>query len=271
MTARKKAIATGKLFGEYDCYVLDGGTRVLSKRGALRLLSSGAESGQLERYIAALPNRFQYLAAGANGEEFILPEGRVGHAIQASTLVAICSAYVEALRAGELRKTQVHLAHAAAVLLARAAETGIAALIDEATGYDAVRKRGDLGKIFRDAVGMWELTFAADFVRDLCRLGIAGKRYQDWTCGVYPRPLSAAFHRIYTLILGGAAKKELKARNPEPRRGRNHHQWLTAEAHDILAKNMGIVRFCARTSSSSQEFWARLSEHYAGQQRLVYG
>lgn len=306
MNERKKAIATGKLFDQYDCYVLDGGARVLSKRGVVALLTSarevtpsssgakqrlsdrringfdsniqrlavgpnsGRKRGDLDEYLSALPSRYEHLAAAANFVEFTLPGGRVGHAVAASTVIAICSAYVQARDNGELRKNQEHLARAASSFIVRAAETGLAALIDEATGYEAIRQRGDLARVFREAAGVWELTFTPDLARALCRLGIAGDKYRTWAEGSYPAPLSGAFHRIYSLILGAEAKRELKARNPEPRRGKNHHQWLTDEARELLSKNMLIIRFCARTSSSASDFWERLTDHYAGQGRIVF-
>lgn len=266
---RVKAIGQGKLFDVCDCYVLDGGVRILSKRGLVALLSNGREGGNLDQYIERLPNDYKHLLAGTN-QEFVLPEKGVGHAIDVDRVVAICAAYDEADERDLLRANQRHLARGARRLLRAAAKVGLTALVDEATGYDAVRQRGDLAKLFRDSLGAWEETFTPGLVRELCRLGLAGEKNIGWTSGRYPRPLAAAFRHIYELIIGVEAARQLKQLNPEPRLHRNHHQWLTEEARDLLRKNMGIVTFCARTSTSRTEFWQRLDAHYQGQSFLVY-
>lgn len=282
---RLKAIAEGKLFGVVDCYVLDGGVRVLSKRGVVRLLSSGLQSaepresedfdsghksGSLGQFLGRLPSRYGNLAADTN-IEFTLPGGRVGHAVDVKTVAAICRAYVESDLAGELRANQRHLARNAIRLQCAATEVGFEALVDEATGYEAVRARGDLAKLFRNSIGSWESTFSHQLVRELCRLGIAGSGNVGWHGGRYPQPLASAFRQIYELIIGVDAARAVKSRNPEPRHGRNHHQWLTEEARELLCRNMGIVTFCARTSTSRAEFWQSLKGHYRGQAFLVYG
>lgn len=284
---RLKAIAEGKLFGVVDCYVLDGGVRVLSKRGVVHSLSAGvkrpdlndsadfdggAKHGLLGRYLERLPSRFAHLAVGPNSNiEFTLPGGGVGHAVESGAVIEICTAYDEADEAGELRANQQHLARNARRLIRAAAKVGLTALVDEATGYEAVRARGDLAKVFRDAIGTWEATWSHALVRELCRLGCAGPGNVGWNGGSYPRPLAQTFSEIYELILGASAKRELKRRNPEPRHNSNHHQWLTEEARELLGKNMGIVTFCARTSTSRAEFWERLRGNYRGQPFLVYG
>lgn len=268
MTKRLKAIAVGQLFG-CECYVLDGGMRVLSKRGLVRLLSSGTEHGRLEARLAALPSRYEHLAAGRN-IEFVLPGGRIAHAVDAASVIAICSAYVEAALAGELRASQRHLARGAQRVVMASAEVGLTALIDEATGYDAIRQRGDLARLFRDSLGQWEEVFSALLVARLCALGCAGAKNVAWRGGRYPRPLASTFRRIYDLVIGEAAAAEMKARNPRPRHGRNHHQWLTDEARELLKRNMAIIAFAAQQSHSRDEFFARLSDHYTGQSRLVY-
>jgi hypothetical protein len=280
---RLKAIAEGKLFGAVDCYVLEDGTRVLSKRGMVHMLSAGTKAGEsidsgdlgsehkpsnLGQYLKRLPSRFAGLAVSTN-VEFILPGGRVGHGIDTKTVTAICRAYVEAQLAGELRESQRHLAQHAMELLSASADVGVAALVDEATGYEKVRPDGDMAKIFRDAMGVWQEAFSPELVRYLCRLGIAGEKNATWTSGSCPRPLAQAFRQIYDLILGKQAARELKKRNPEPRYGSNHHQWLTDEARALLKQNMGVVLCCARTSNSRAEFWQRLKDFYRGQDCLV--
>ena len=267
---RPNAIAIGRLFDAHDCYVLDDKTRVLSRNGLIRLLSDGArKGGSLGAYIDALPRRFAHLAARAN-LEFIPPGGRVAHAVDVDTVVEICSAYADAMSRGELRRNQLHLATNATRVLAAAAKVGLSALVDEATGYDAIRERGELARIFSDELNAWEMVFTPQLVARLCALGFAGQRNVAWSGGAYPRPLAKVFRRIYDLLLGDGVASRLKERNPEPRHGSNHHQWLTDEARDVLKRNMGIVTFCAQQSHSRREFLSRLKAHYSGQSSLVF-
>ncbi|MEC7520177.1 MAG: hypothetical protein VYE22_09950 [Myxococcota bacterium] len=268
---RPNAIAIGRLFDAHDCYVLDDKTRVISKRGLVSLLrgSGGDKDGQIERRIAALPKRFHHLAVGTN-LEFVFPGGGVAHAVDVDTVVEICSAYAEALGRGELRRNQLHLAANATRVLAAAAKVGLSALVDEATGYDAIRERGELARIFSDELNAWEMVFTPPFVARLCALGFAGQKNVTWSGGAYPRPLAKVFRRIYDLILGDGVASRLKERNPEPRHGSNHHQWLTDEARDVLKRNMGIVTFCAQQSHSRREFLSRLKAYYSGQSSLVF-
>ncbi len=268
---KAKTIGQGKLFDTCDCYVLDGGVRVLSKRGLWSLLSGSYENSDVDRFLSRLPSRFAHLTVSTN-IEFVLPQGGIGHAIDSDTAIEICAAYDEADDAGELRANQRHLARGARRLLRAAAKVGLTALVDEATGYEAIRERGELSRLFRDAMGAWEETFTPKLVRELCRLGIAGEKNVEWRCGSYPQPLAAAFRRIYELIIGVEAARHLKEVNAEPRKNHNHHhhQWLTDEARELLKKNLGIVTFCARTSTSSADFWERLKAHYRGQSYLVF-
>jgi hypothetical protein len=266
---RMKAIATGKLFGVCDCYVLDHGIRVLSRRGFLRFLTGVPGATDFSRFLDRIPKGYIDLSLFPE-LAFELPNGGMGYALDVDMIVALCAAYDEADADDELHASQRHLARNARRLLRAAAKAGLTALVDEATGYDAVRRRGELAGIFREALGAWEETFSPQLVQELCRLGVAGGGNVGWRGGRYPRPLSSSFRRIYELIIGPDAAKRLKALNPAPRKGRNHHQWLTDDARDLLKKNMGIVTFCARTSSSRSEFWTRLESHYNGQRYLVF-
>lgn len=267
--SRIKALCVGRLLDVADCYVFDGGVRALSQRGLVALISSGRESGNLAPYLAALPSRYAHLATGPN-IEFALPGGRIGHALSVELVGEICRAYVEADLAGELRKNQKHLARGAQRLMLAAFNRGLREEIDVATGYDAIRQKNELSVLFGEELRPWEETFSPHLVARLCALGFAGQRYVSWGGGSYPQPLASTFRKIYELILGVNAARELKSRNPEPQRGNNHHQWLTDEAHALLRKNMAIVAFCAQQCHSRAEFLSRLGAHYSGQASLVY-
>lgn len=269
---RPKAIAVGKLFEEFgagvDCYVLEGGRRVISQAGIIRALRSGGKShgdkeSHLDRYIARLPSRFAHLAMGP-AVEFELPQGgatAIGR--DAQFFVDLLKAYSSAYRAGELHASQEKLAMASIAIIEALAGVGIEALIDEATGYErskAERERARLfAALFRDNIADWTLRWPPPLVRALSSL------YRvSYIAGSPPRALQTPFHVIYTMIFGQEAARELKDRNPNPD-SYCHHQTLTDEGSSYLSNELQVVKLLAEQSRTKDEFWARMRAHYQGE------
>ena len=83
-------------------------------------------------------------------------------------------------------------------------------------------------------------TFSEELKAEFLRL-----RRIDWDGkGSEPQGLAFAYGRTWRLILGDAVYKELKARNPHPREGSSHSQWLRDEAYK-LAKESDLVVACS--------------------------
>lgn len=238
---RPKATHTGSLFeGRLDCYVLDDERRVISANGTVRALTAGAvERGDLSRYINGLPSRFAELASRPK-IEVTRPEGGTAHCYEATFLADLCQAYVDALGAGELRASQTHLGVNAARLLGAFAKVGIIALVDEATGYQSQREASALSFAFRaillESACQWDLMWPPDFVAAICRL-----HGETWSGGAHPAYLASTYDKLYHLVLGDAVCAELKLRNPEPKFGTNHHQWLTPEAREVVRRQIPIL------------------------------
>lgn len=173
----------------------------------------------------------------------------------------MCQEYVDSLGKGLLLKTQMHLAVQASRMLCAFAKVGIIALVDEATGYQAQRAACELSFAYRaillESQRDWDLMWPAECVVALCSLH--GVRYIG---GSYPHFLASTFDRLYRAILGDAVVDELKRRNPEPKFGTNHHQWLTPEAREVVRRNIDIVTLLARQSGSKDEFWARIDNQF---------
>ena len=120
---------------ELPCYVLNDGTRVLSQREAVKLISGGRESGDLGTYLSAksiqpfLPEKFQQkdnsliISAGECDSKnahispiternvliFKTGSSQVNGAL-ASDIVDICNAYLKARLAGALHPQQAKMA-----------------------------------------------------------------------------------------------------------------------------------------------------------------
>lgn len=139
-----KAVASGMLFGRYECHVLEDGERLMTQRGMLRAirndsadLTRGPEKGDLGRFLARLPKRFEHLTRGPE-IEFEIPQEQGGfvRAIgrPASFFIALLKAYAEGYAAGELHHTQAPMAKRAIELLCMLADKALSDLIDDACG-----------------------------------------------------------------------------------------------------------------------------------------
>ncbi len=269
ITQRPKAITReGSILGHVTCYVLEDGRRVITKRSAVAALSSSDRKGSdLTTYIERLPNGSELLATSANFVEFNLPGGRVGHGVDAKTFAKMLQLYAAALQAGQLRADQMPVALRAVQLLAGVAEVGIVALVDEATGYRAQLVAQNKAFVYRallqESMSEWSLMWPAEFVDAICRLH--GKRY---TGGAQPAWLASTYEKIYRIILGDDAVDEMQRRNPEPKHGTNHHQWLTPEARAVVAGQVGVVTMAAVMAAqygglgAKERFWASLEHRY---------
>ena len=106
----------------------------------------------------------------------------------------------------------------------------------------------------------WERMFPASLVKEFC--GLHGVKWVEGT--PHPRFLASTNRKIYDMIFSAPVGAELKARNPEPRHGSNHHQTLTPEARTYFATQLGVVEAIAHGSNTKAEFWARMERQYAG-------
>ena len=174
---------------EIPCAVLEGGTRLLTQGGFLLALGRAekAKGGQGSTVDGMIP----FLAA-ENVKPFITNElaesttpirfrtlsGAAAFGYKAEILPMVCEVYLDARAAGKLHPSQERIAKAADLILRGLARVGIAALIDEATGYADVRDRIALAKILEKYLmteaRKWERMFQIDYYRELFRL-------QGWT------------------------------------------------------------------------------------------
>lgn len=258
---RPKATHTGQLFDGLDCYVLDDERRVVSHSGMARALSGVTGSINLARYLERIPGGSAVLAA-CPVFDFTMPGGGVARGIDATSVPDILQLYVDALGAGTLHAQQIPIAARAAKMVGALAKVGIIALVDEATGFQTQREAAALSFAFRaillESTCSWDLMWPAEFVEAICRL-----HGETFAGGAQPRFLASTYDKLYHLILGDEVCAELKKRNPEPRFGTNHHQWLTPEAREVVRKQIPLLTFTAEQVGSKEEFWARLEHKYA--------
>ncbi len=275
-----KATHTGVMkLGEMECAVLEDGRRVISERGMMRAL--GRESaggftyreregesiaGELPVFLA--PKRLKPFISGKipSPENIRIPYRRtlpqggsvVAYGIDASLVPEICKVWIDARAAGALTKAQYPTADMAAMLLHGLAQVGIAALIDEATGYQEERDRRALQAILdrylRKDLAAWAKKFPDEFYRQIFRL-----RGWEWKGMQVNRPQALANYTknlVYTRLAPEILEK-LEARTPlvNGRRKNKLHQWLSDDVgHPALAQHLHALIAIMRGHRSWDRF-----------------
>lgn len=184
---------------------------------------------------------------------------RVVRGYDASILVEVCGVWLRARAEGALQKQQLKKAQNAEALTLALANTGIVALIDEATGYQDERAKDALAKIFTEFLAKerqkWTLTFPIDFYREIYRL--RGWKFEPWNT---KRPSVVALWTddfVYDR-LGPGLTEELRDKNPvgdTGRRTHKHHQWFNPErGHPKLKEHIAGVIALLRASEDWKTF-----------------
>jgi hypothetical protein len=215
---------------EIPCYVLDDGRRVISRTGALAYLTDGKGGGNLESYLRVevlkpfLPSDLDDQLIDISIPQVVNKDVR---ALTASAFIDICRAYSRARDTGALSSdSQVQIAIRASMALAAFAKNGIESAIDEATGYqyeraeDAIRVR--LKQFLAEEMRPWEKTFPDE-------LWIQFGRLTRWRGPIHLRP--KYWGKLVNELVYGYLDPDvfewLRTHVPEPRHGRNYHQWLS--------------------------------------------
>lgn len=187
---------------------------------------------------------------------------RVVRGYDASVLVAVCNVWLKAREAGALQAQQLRKAQKAELLTRALAETGIVALVDEATGYEKVRPQNALqhylGMLVRKELAAWVKKFPDEFYENIYRLkgwawpGMSKNRYS--VVGHYTRDL--VFERLAPGLLRELERKSPK--NDIGHRPNKLHQWLTEDIGDpLLAQHIHSLIMLQRLALANGYGWQR--------------
>lgn len=96
------------------------------------------------------------------------------------------------------------------------------------------------------------------------QLELARLRKLEWTGdGPQPKPLAFAYGRTWRIILGDGVYEALKGRNPHPRDGSLHGQWLQDQRLRMARReDLVIALVLARRSSRWTEYEAEMRSHF---------
>src|SRR5947199_3466048 len=270
---------------QIPCGHLEDGTRVLSERGVTKALGGkrgGSHWRRLREGGADLP---VFLSANNlrpfidNDLSLALKEpilyrsssgGGTAYGRKAELLPQICDVLLKARAAKAIRPTQEHIAAQAEILVRGFAHVGIIALVDEATGFQAIRDREALREILdrflRKEYAAWAKRFPEEFYQQIFRL-----RNWQWKGMRVNRPQALAQYTddlVYKRLAPGILT-ELRRLNPVDEKGRRkhkHHQWLTEDiGHPALAQPLYAMVGFLRASSNCKDFYEMIQRAYPKQ------
>lgn len=261
-SADKTPLKLGEI--EIPCYVLNNGMRVISGRGLQKAIGYESKSGQWIGSFVRTDGLAEYFYAGGNdlAEELMTPvkfkRNNAGgsqsdtNGYEATLLIDICSAILDANRAGTFNNTQI-VANAD-IIIRSVAKVGIIALVDEATGYNKEKGRAKdelqkfLSTFINQEAAKWIKTFDDTFFEDIYKM-------RGWTWAkVTARPSyvgkiinDIVYERIAPMIYD-----ELKWLNPKGDTGNRRykfHQFLTSDVgRPKLREHLAILHTLAVAS-----------------------
>lgn len=253
---------------EVRCWVLEDGRRILSERGMLKVIgrseSQTKYNGDTDKGFSDADKLGGFLGAN-NLKPFIskdlkVPTNYVKFTDRNNNIVSgficellnkICDVYLDARDAGVLRKNQEHIAERAYVLMRAFANVGLAALIDEATGFQDARAKDALNRILdlylSEDKSPWAKTFPNEFYEEIFRL-------MGWNVefALTRRPQlvgSITNNLVYSRLAPGVLD-ELKRLVPRDEKGQlkhRYHQHMTSEhGHPKLIELINFIITSAR-------------------------
>jgi len=264
------------------CAVLDNGMRVLTQQGVLMALGraraakggQGASKEGLPAFLRASnllpfisddliqdtkPIIYKPISGGYTGHTETSQYRTIAFGCLADTLPNICKVYIEADNAGALIATQKHIADEARKILKALQNVAMIALVDEATGYQAIRPHDELQKLLALYVlpehRPWVSSVPIEFTKELYRLWGWDLR-SDSTQG--PRYAGKLIRKYIYEELPNGVLHELDRVNPtnaKYQRRHKHHSHLTEEIGlQHFRTQLAGVMALMRASTTKQEF-----------------
>lgn len=266
---------------ELACANLPDGRRVIAEATMLRALGRGYSGYYSQRDAAAPPGAAvppRYLSpaflrpfiskelAGLQPIPYLTKAGGLAKGVEAEAVPQICEVWLKAREVGKLNEIQLRTAAKAEIILRGLARVGIAALIDEATGFQDERERNALAQILERFIAKelqpWVKTFPVDYYREIYRLRNwfwpPKSKTHNSILGKYTNDL------VYDRLAPGVREElhKLTPRNPKGRLKHKLFQHLTEDTgHPKLREHLGAIVMAMKLSKSWEEFMATMDRH----------
>ena len=269
------------------CYVLEDGTRVLTQYGFYEAIGRSGKPARgrgssLENIapFLALDNLKPFidndLIDSTKPIKFIPDKGGPAWGYRAEILPKVCEVYLKARDAKVLLKSQEKFAAACDLMVRGLAHVGIIALVDEVTGYQAVRSRQALEEILEKFISKelrkWAKTFPDEFYEQMFRL-------RDWKYQPFsvkrPQYIGTLTNDIVYERLAPGVLEELKRLTPRDEKGRTKQRFFQRLTEDVghprLREHLTAVIALMRASTKWEQFYRMLQRalpRYMEQQPL---
>lgn len=232
---------------EIGCYVLEDGTRILSSREMQRALkmidddSTYQVAGtRLNRYLDQKTLKpFIYNEKDKDHyKPLICYQGdKKINGYEATVLVDICDAFMEANKNITLSSRQAIIAEQCEILIRSFAKVGIIALVDEATGFKKAQDEYQrlVGMYIAEELRPWLKTFEENYYRDIYKL--MGWDWSLYTSGIWknhPQFVGKITNEIVYSKLPRGVLTELNKLNPKNEKGNRKHKHF-----QFLSDNVG--------------------------------
>jgi len=253
------------------CAVLGDGTRVITQKSVFEAFERPRRGQRakdkrinLPSFIAA-NNLLPYINQEVEG--WITPirykdvNGEIKNGYRAEILPSMCDVYLSARKDSVLTHRQSRLADIAEMIVRTLSKVGIIALIDEATGYQDIRRKDALQKIL-DAylskeLSAWAKRFPDEFYDEIFKL-------KKWNWNIKKRPpfVGKITNDIVYSRLAPGVLEELQKRNPLNDKGfrkTQHHRHLTTDVgHPALSQHIHALKILMKSATSWDSFYRLL-------------
>ena len=253
------------------CYVTEDGIRLLSgskMQEALKITEGKRAGTKINKFFKqkSLGNAATQIPSEALIPIVCYQGDRKVYCYKAEALTDICDAMLEIRKSFTLKPKQQLVADQCEILMRSFAKLGLVALIDEATGYQEDRDKGELQKILSayisDEVAKWQLTFSDEFYKELYRI------YNIPPKDGNSRPLRVGYltaHLIYDQLPDGvfAAMKEKTGKSENGNWKYQLHRNLTESVgRQDLRRVINEVTAIMAISDSKEQFEQLYSKRY---------
>ncbi len=241
------------------CAVLGDGTRVLTATAVFAALDRPRKGSSDHSYRADQMPAFltaknlqpfvdEEIRQWTSTIDFLDINGNPKSGYDARILRGVCKVYIEARNSNQLHRTQIKTAEIAQEMLYALADRGIESLVDEATGFDAVKyeTKDKVTQFLERSLSLepakWVKTFSDDFFEMIFRL----KKW-EWNWNNTNKRPGVVGHYINNLVYTRIAPNflsTLQELNPKEdgKRKAHHHSFTSREyGHPILKEHIAAL------------------------------
>jgi hypothetical protein len=267
---------------EVDCYVLndEGKTAVISQRGMGETLGLGSSGTRLPRFVSGKAiSRYVGPELREKLEKPIVFQARVGgpetmsqvHGYDATILIDLCKAIMQAEAEGKLAPNQVNVARQAHIIVNACAKSGIQNLVYKLAGYDATRQ--EVVEAFKfyvmEEAREYEKEFPDQLYREWYRLYQVPKpernkpwKFKNLTVDQVYKPLARSNGKVLELTRvmrgqSGARYKRL-------------HQFLSEIGVKALRTHLGQLLGIAQVSKDKTEYEKHVDNIFGDEPQLPF-